>query len=173
MWIDLTIVVLLLATGIFTAAWLRTRNRLEQSHLERHDLANSSLVIEEERCMLDLMAQGASLHTVLDSLTGAIERISPGAIATVLLLDEEHRRYLLKGSGPSVPEDYLNAVNGLEIGPEVGACGSAAYRNETIVVEDIATDHRFATARDFVMSYGLRSCWSVPIRDSAGAAGAD
>jgi diguanylate cyclase (GGDEF)-like protein len=168
MWIDLTIVVLLLATGIFTAAWLRTRNRLEQSHLERHDLANSSLVIEEERCMLDLMAQGASLHTVLDSLTGAIERISPGAIATVLLLDEEHRRYLLKGSGPSVPEDYLNAVNGLEIGPEVGACGSAAYRNETIVVEDIATDHRFATARDFVMSYGLRSCWSVPIRDSKG-----
>ena len=57
-------------------------------------------------------------------------------------------------------------MNGLEIGPEVGACGSAAFRNETTVIEDIANDHRFGAARDFVMSFGLRACWSVPIRDS-------
>lgn len=168
MWIEPAIVALVVASATSTAAWLRTRKRLEQTHLEREDLANSSLVIEEERRMLDLMGRGASLHEVLDSLTRAIEHISPGALATVLLLDTEHRRYLLKGSGPSVPEEYLNAVNGLEIGPDVGACGSAAYRNETIVVEDIGTDYRFATARDFIMSYGLRSCWSVPIRDSNG-----
>jgi diguanylate cyclase (GGDEF)-like protein/PAS domain S-box-containing protein len=46
----------------------------------------------------------------------------------------------------------------------VGACGSAAYRNLPIVVEDIATDPRFATVKDLVMSLGLRACWSVPIR---------
>jgi len=72
----------------------------------------------------------------------------------------------LKGSGPSLPDDYFQALGRLEIGSDVGACGSAAFRNQTIVVEDIATDYRFATGRDFVMSYGLRSCWSVPIRDS-------
>ena len=83
-----------------------------------------------------------------------------------MLLDEEHRRYLLMASGPSLPEEYLQAVNRLEIGPDVGACGSAAFRNETIVVEDIATDYRFALARDFVLSHGLRACWSQPVRDS-------
>ena len=118
--------------------------------------------------MLDLMARGASLGDVLDTLTRAIERISPGALCTVLLLDEVHRRNLLKCSGPSMPEEYLAAVNGLEIGPDVGACGSAAYRNQTIIVEDIATDFRFEQGREFVLSYGLRSCWSVPIRDSRG-----
>lgn len=168
MWLELVFGALILLTGAATIAWLRTRLRLEQIHVEREDLANSSQVIEEERRMLDLMARGASLHDVLDSLTRAIERISPGSLATVLLLDEGQRRYLLKGSGPSVPEEYLDAVNGLEIGPDVGACGSAAFRNETAVVEDIATDYRFATARDFVLSYGLRSCWSVPVRDSKG-----
>ena len=84
-----------------------------------------------------------------------------------MLLDEEHGRFLHVAAGPSLPQDYLQVVNGLEIGPDVGACGSAACRNETVVVEDIATDYRFAQARDFVLSHGLRSCWSQPIRGSA------
>jgi signal transduction histidine kinase/CheY-like chemotaxis protein len=60
----------------------------------------------------------------------------------------------------------MHAINGLEIGPEVGACGTAAFRNETTIVEDIATDPRFASAKGFVLSFGVQSCWSVPIRDS-------
>lgn len=135
----------------------------------RHgDLGTSSLVTETERHMLELIAKGAPLSEVLDTLTAAIERISPESLCTVMLLDEEQRRRLLVASGPSLPQVYLQACNGLEIGPEVGACGSAAYRNETVIVADIAADPRFAAARDFVLSHGLRSCWSQPIRDSKG-----
>lgn len=168
MWLEFVIAALALVGGSSTLAWLGTRRQLKRLHVERTDLANSSQVIEEERRMLDLMAKGASIREVLDSLTLAIERVSPGALASILLLDEEHRRFLLKGSGPSLPEEYLQAINGLEIGLDVGACGSAAFRNETVVVEDIGTDSRFATARDFILRYGLRSCWSVPVRDSKG-----
>jgi diguanylate cyclase (GGDEF)-like protein len=168
MWLEIIGLAMTAVTGTSTAGWLWTRRRLQENRREREDLVNSALVIEEERRMLDLMARGASLGDVLDSLTRAIERISPGALCTVLLLDEEHRRTLLKCSGPSMPEEYLAAVNGLVIGPDVGACGSAAYRNQTIIVEDIATDFRFEQGREFVLSYGLRSCWSVPISDSRG-----
>jgi len=168
MWLEIIALTLIPATGASTAGWVWTRRRLQENRREREDLVNSALVIEEERRMLDLMARGASLSDVLDSLAQAIERISPGALCTVMLLDEEHRRTLLKCSGPSMPGEYLAAVNGLVIGPDVGACGSAAYRNQTIIVEDIATDFRFDQGRDFILSYGLRSCWSVPIRDSRG-----
>jgi diguanylate cyclase (GGDEF)-like protein len=133
---------------------------------EREDLAKSALVIEVERQMLELVAKGASLSEVLDTLTRAIEQLSPESHCTIMLLDEEHRRYLSIASGPSLPQAYLQAINRLEIGPEVGACGSAAFRNDTIVIDNIATDERFASARDFVLSHGLRSCWSQPIRDS-------
>jgi diguanylate cyclase (GGDEF)-like protein len=132
-------------------------------------LSNSSLITETERQMLELIARGASLSEVLDTLTRTIERISPQSLCTILLLDEEQRHRLLVASGPSLPPAYLQASNGLEIGPEVGACGTAAFRNETVVIEDIATDPRFAAARDFVLGHGLRSCWSQPIRDSRGA----
>jgi diguanylate cyclase (GGDEF)-like protein len=136
---------------------------------ESEELATSSLVTETERAMLELVANGAPLAAVLDTLTRAIERISPQSLCTIMLLDEVHRRRLLMASGPSLPRAYLDAADGLEIGPDVGSCGSAAYRNETTIVEDIATDHRFAAAREFVLGYGLRSCWSQPIRDSKGS----
>jgi diguanylate cyclase (GGDEF)-like protein len=168
-WFEIVAAALLLAGGmIATVGWLNTRRRLAECVLDRVDLANSALVIEEERRMLELVATGAPLSEVLNTLTLAIERISPGASCTIMLLDEEHRRFLSVASGPSLPQEYLQLLNGLEIGPEVGACGTAAFRNETVVVEDIATDPKFAQARDFVMSHGLHSVWSEPVRGSGG-----
>ncbi len=157
-----------LATAVAAAAAWMLGSRRGASRPGK-DLSTSSLVTETERQMLELIAKGAPLSEVLDTLTRAIERISPQSLCTILLLDEEQRHRLLVASGPSLPQEYLQASNGLEIGPDVGACGSAAFRNETVVIEDIATDPRFAAARDFVLGHGLRSCWSQPIRDSKSA----
>ena len=166
MWVEFIAPALLLGVGIAGIGWYKTARRLGTTTREREDLAKSALVIEVERQMLELVAKGASLSEVLDTLTRAIEQLSPESHCTIMLLDEEHRRYLSIASGPSLPQAYLQAINRLEIGPEVGACGSAAFRNDTIVIDNIATDERFASARDFVLSHGLRSCWSQPIRDS-------
>jgi signal transduction histidine kinase/CheY-like chemotaxis protein len=126
-------------------------------------------VVEEERRVLELVAKGASLQQVLDALTLGIERLAKDCLCSILLLDEE-KRHLLRGSGGSLPEEYMRIVNGLEIGPDIGSCGSAAFRNETVVVEEIATDYRWAVAKHLPLRFGLQACWSVPIRDSAGAA---
>ena len=164
MWAE--IVAALSASGaVFAgAAWRRLHWRLEEDQQERDSFEKSSRVLEEERRIMSMMNQGATPVEILDALTMAIEKLAPDCVCTILLLDEERRR-LLAGSGGSLPPSYMQAVNGLTIGPDVGACGSAAFRNQTVVVEDIATDPRFALAKDFVMSFGLRACWSVPIRD--------
>jgi diguanylate cyclase (GGDEF)-like protein len=164
MWPGLITSAALLVAATSTTGWLRTRRRLAEIAREREDLANSSLVIEQERQMLELVAKGASLNQVLSTLTGAIDRISPGALCSVMLLDEEQRRYLPIASALSAKDGQ--ALHDLEIGFEAGACGIAASRNETVVVENIATDARFVKAREFITNHGLRSCWSEPIRDS-------
>jgi diguanylate cyclase (GGDEF)-like protein len=166
MWLEFIAPVLLLGLGVAGVGWLKTARRLDTTTREREDLAKSALVIEVERQMLELVAKGASLTEVLDTLTRAIEQLSPESNCTIMLLDEEHRRYLSIASGPTLPPAYLQALGRLEIGPDVGACGSAAFRNETIVIDNISTDYRFASARDFVLSHGMRSVWSQPIRDS-------
>jgi PAS domain S-box-containing protein len=137
----------------------------ERLRIQQEELANSSRVTELEKRLLELVARGTPLQQLLDNVTRSVEAMEPECVCTVLLLDEEHRRFLMSASGPSLPPEYMQVINGMEIGPEVGACGSAAYRNQTVIVEDVATDYRFATAKDFVMSFGLRSCWSVPIRN--------
>jgi GAF domain-containing protein len=166
MWLEVIAAALLLGIAVAVIGWFKTARRLDTTTREVEDLAKSALVIEVERQMLELVAKGASLTEVLDTLTRAIEHLSPESHCTIMLLDEEHRRFLSIASGPSLPPAYLQALGRLEIGPDVGACGSAAYRNETIVIDNIATDYRFAEARDFILSHGLRSCWSQPIRDS-------
>jgi signal transduction histidine kinase/ActR/RegA family two-component response regulator len=166
MWIELSFGAVVLTAVLATAGWLRARRRLALSRREQDALEKSSRVLAEERHVMEMMGKGASLTEVLDTLTHAIENMAPECLCSILLLDED-RRQLMTGSGGSLPAEYMRAVNGLSIGPDVGACGSAAYRNETVVVEDVATDYRFAMVKDFVMSFGLRACWSVPIHDSS------
>jgi diguanylate cyclase (GGDEF)-like protein/PAS domain S-box-containing protein len=156
------------SAAAFAAGWLNTRARLARFRREQEELSNSFQVTEFEKRLLELVARGASLHQLLDHVTLAIEAMAQECLCTVMLLDEEERRFLFSASGPSLSAEYLQALNGLEIGPDVGACGSAAFRNQTVIVEDVATDYRFALAKDLVLSFGLRSCWSVPIRNFNG-----
>jgi len=154
-----------LATAVLLAFACFQTHRLSQARIVQQELEKSSQVREEERRVLELIAKGASLKEVLDALTMAIERLAPHCFCTILLLDGDGRR-LIEGSRGSLPPEYMRALDGLEIGPNVGACGTAAFRNQTTIVEDVATDFRFALAKDVLLSFGLRACWSVPIRDS-------
>lgn len=67
-----------------------------------------------------------------------------------------------------MPAHYNAAINGLEIGPSVGSCGTAAWRKEPVVVSDIATDPLWEIPREFVLGCGRRACWSLPIMNDDG-----
>ncbi len=157
--------VFFVGTSICALGWLRTQQRLAACRRFQETHEQSSQFIEEERHVLNLIAKGALLKEVLDALTSAIERMAPGCFCSVLLLDEDEC-HLREGSAGSLPPDYMRQVNGLAIGPAVGSCGSAAFLNQTVIVADIATDYRWKAAKELPLGFGLRACWSVPIRDS-------
>src|SRR3981189_1384170 len=58
---------------------------------------------------------------------------------------------------------YTDAINGAVIGPSAGSCGTAAYRGEPVIVEDIATDPLWADYRDLALPHSLCACWSTPV----------
>ncbi|MEK7248654.1 MAG: PAS domain S-box protein, partial [Chloroflexota bacterium] len=115
--------------------------------------------------MLEAVASGAQLADVLDTIIQVIEGQSDGMICSVLLVDRDGT-HLRHGAAPSLPEDYVQAVDGVSIGPCVGSCGTAAYRKEPVIVTDVASDPLWAEYRDLALSHGLRSCWSMPILSS-------
>ncbi len=113
--------------------------------------------------VLELIARAAPLAEVLEALTRIIEKQArESLLASILLLDETGSR-LHHGAAPSLPDSYNEAIDGLAIGPDVGSCGTAAFRAETIIVTDIATDPLWADFRDLALAYDLRACWSTPI----------
>lgn len=73
-------------------------------------------------------------------------------------------RYLRHGAAPSLPGFYNEAIDGIEIGPAGGSCGTAAYRRRPVAVADIATDPLWAAFRDLAAAAGLGACWSTPRR---------
>ena len=115
-----------------------------------------------EKRLLEMVAKGDSLSSILDAICGLVEELCSGCLCSILLLDSSGKR-LWHGAGPSIPKPYAQAIDGFVIGPNVGSCGSAAYRAEQVIVSDIATDPRWTHFREDALTNGLRACWSTPI----------
>jgi GAF domain-containing protein len=109
---------------------------------------------------------GEPLSTILDGLLRVVEAESGGdMMASILLLEDGH---LLHGAAPSLPAAYNDAIHGVEIGPAVGSCGTAAYLGHAVYVTDINSDELWKDFRDLAMEHGLRACWSTPFNDDKG-----
>lgn len=125
-------------------------------------------VLYGQKQALELAMSGASLDAVLGIFTRAVERQSEeNVIASILLLDETGK-HLMYGADLSLPEEYNKVINGIEIGPKVGSCGTAAYTKETVIVNDIEHDPRWEDFKEIALSHNLRACWSAPIFSSEG-----
>jgi PAS domain S-box-containing protein len=118
-----------------------------------------------EKRILEMVAKGDSLPQILDSVCRFVEEQASGFLASILLVDGNRLRH---GVAPSLPKAFTNAIDGVVIGPSVGSCGTAAYRGEQVIVEDIATDPLWADYRELALPHSLRAAWSTPVFSSQG-----
>jgi PAS domain S-box-containing protein len=124
----------------------------------------SGELLKLQNQVLGLIVDGTELGETLDVLLRGVQARAPGLTASVLLMDADgiHIRH---GAAPDLPADYLRAIDGQTIGPAAGSCGTAAFRREPVIVEDIATDPLWNDYRAVALAHGMRACWSTPIVD--------
>ncbi len=152
------------------AVWVRdsvtiTPGRLHSLKVDVTARKRSEALLAGESNVLTLIAAGQPLDRVLDRLCRVIDALDDDSLCSVLLVEDGRLRGI---AGPRLPEDYVRAVDGLAIGPAVGSCGTAAYRRQPVIVEDIATDPLWEAYRALALPHGLRACWSLPILDATG-----
>ncbi|MGC4101982.1 sensor histidine kinase [Ferruginibacter sp.] len=123
---------------------LRELERIEKQVLENNARANSELQV--------------TLHYYLKE----IEKIHPGMICSVLRFKDNR---LYNWASPSLPERYCTAIEGVEIGDNVGSCGTAAFKKQKVIVTDIEHDTRWTDFKAFALQEGLKACWSFPVLD--------
>ena len=111
--------------------------------------------------VMELAIADSPLEDTLGELIRIVENTSrTGVLGSILLLDG---RILRHGAAPSLPKPYCEAIDGVEIGPVAGSCGTAAFRGRPVFVSDISTDRLWANYKDVALPHGLRACWSTPI----------
>ncbi|MCG7869899.1 MAG: EAL domain-containing protein [Candidatus Thiodiazotropha taylori] len=139
--------------------------RLVGTHVDITERKRAEIHDERNAEILEMIAIGKPAAEIYDAIALMYEARHPGMRCSLL---ELHKGRLLHGGAPSMPKAYCDAVHGLEFGPDIGSCGTSTYTGRRVIVEDIATDPKWATIRDAALPHGMRCCWSEPIKSSAG-----
>lgn len=127
----------------------------------------AEVLLESERKVLEMIAKGESKTEILNRIASNYESYSPGTFCSILLLSGDGLRVKF-GAGPSLPQAFNQSIDGLEIGPNAGSCGSAAFRKERVIVSDIENDPLWADYKGLALPHGLRACWSTPVISGSG-----
>ena len=122
---------------------------------------------EGQNRILQMIASNKPLGEILSSLVKLIEAQSEDMLCSVLLLSDDGN-HIRHGAAPSLPDDYVQAIDGAPIGPKHGSCGTAMYRGEPVIVSDILTDPLWEDYRNLAAAAELRACWSTPILSGRG-----
>ena len=112
--------------------------------------------------VLDLIARDAPLMETLDALAKVIEAEASGARCAILMLDDVAET-LTVAAAPSLIDVGLHEADGLVLGPEAGASGTAAFRREPVISADVARDPLWRESRQVALARGIRAAWSTPI----------
>jgi diguanylate cyclase (GGDEF)-like protein/PAS domain S-box-containing protein len=122
--------------------------------------------LEGQKRVLEQIAQGAPLASILELIAQVIEPQIGGVRCALFLVDGAHATLQL-AAAPSLPERFARAIDGEPIAPEASTAGAAAFLRRAVITADIAHDKRWAPVRTAAHSAGIAACWAVPILSSA------
>lgn len=117
--------------------------------------------LQQQRRILEKIATGAPLSLVLEDIVAYLEEGLPGCLCSVLT---KHGDKLHMACAPHLDPNYVEKMKTIPIGPNAGSCGTAAYRKEAVVVDDIASDPLWLIPGACALEHGLRACWAYPIQ---------
>ena len=146
---------------------------IRRENRERHKIANVLLRQSNDLALHnDVLKKVGSrtidlhtLHLLCEELIRGIEIQYPEMFCAILTLNPETQQ-LHTCAAPSLPEWYGQSLEGLTIGEGVGCCGTAAFRGERVIIEDMLSHPFCADHIALINTTNLSACWCVPIKNS-------
>ena len=130
------------------------------------DITETRQLRSLQQLIMTALADEIPITEIADRLCRRVEEIAPDVVSSLLHIDADGLVHPL--GGPSLPDAYSRALDGVAIGPEIGSCGSAAYFGHAVLATDIDTDPRWQPFKAMPLAVGLRACWSTPIKAKDG-----
>lgn len=155
------IIAAFVATNIFAfifSLFMQNKNR---------ELLKKDEISQLRNNILESIATANKLSKILTQVVHSIENELPGSICSILLLDKSGK-HLVMGAAPSLPDFYIDALDGIEIGPQIGSCGTTAYTGKRVIVTDITSHPYWGSWKDLASKAEIAACWSEPIISNQG-----
>ncbi|WP_229389865.1 GAF domain-containing protein [Methanosarcina sp. DH2] len=124
-------------------------------------------MVKGQNMVLGQLASGAPLEEVFLLLIRNMEKIRPGSICSVMLLDRE-KKHLFYCVAPGFPEFYRQKTDGIEVGFGATSFGTAAFLKKRVTVDNVMEHPYWTEYRELAAEAGLKACWSEPIISSFG-----
>ena len=122
----------------------------------------------DTQSIFDLIGKHADLSLIFQTISEWLEAIIPDSMVSVMSYSEIDKTLSLVSGEKHFSDIYKNAVKHLEIGPEVGACGTAAFHRKLVICENLLNDPKWQTCQALLLQENLQACWSTPIINAVG-----
>jgi len=120
-------------------------------------------LLQFQRDALEMITLDRPTNEILNGLCMLAETMVDDSVASIMLLDQSRSRLEVRAA-PSIPREAIEALNGLQPGPDAGSCGTAVFKREPVFIANILTDVRWARYLDIAKRFDLQACWSMPIK---------
>ena len=147
-------------------AFRDSKGRVKHIFALLDDITETKQLRSLQQLIMSALADEVPIGEIADRLCRRVEKIAPDVVCSLLHVDAAGLIHPL--GGPSLPDDYSRALDGIAIGPNVGSCGTAAFYGEPVLATDLDTDPRWQPYKAMPLAVGLRACWSTPIKSKDG-----
>ncbi len=127
----------------------------------------AGLLLSFQRRILELIATGSDLQSVLDALCFEVEKLVPGVVCILHLFNEQTGFLELKAA-PNIPVTFGDDMKFMY--PEVGT-GSAATAfclDEPVYADDTSKDPHWEHVRGLADTFKVRASWAIPVKSDKG-----
>ena len=138
------------------------RDISERSQMERRE--------HTRRQVLEMLATGAPLERILESVVLSVQADHPAMLCSILLLDEQRHRLVL-GAAPGLPAFFNLSSHGHDLDMLQGVHGIAAQAlrgGQRVIVADLHAEAGAPARMELAWRARLHSCWAEPVRGGSG-----
>lgn len=119
-------------------------------------------IIEMQAEIYEGIEKGYAISSLLQEICYKVEQFLPEGSMCSIMYAKNGQLFALASN--SLPKEYRELIQGLEIAPNVGTCGAAAYHQQVVITEDVENSPNWIPyIGQGPNPYGFKSCWSFPI----------
>jgi diguanylate cyclase (GGDEF)-like protein/PAS domain S-box-containing protein len=146
-------------------------SKTDWDEIEYEPKGLSELTSDELRKLISLSWELTQIGFTKSTLSSELEHICltaesfiSDATAAIMFLDRDNQLNL--GYSPSMSPAARQAMAVIKLNPGSGSCANAVLSGGPVFVGNTFLDPRWSELSNLATSLGIKSCWSVPIRDS-------